>query len=128
MAEAVRKGPSAAGAAPALVVLIVGLFFIWGGTTSLNDILIPTLRALFSLSYAEVMLTQFAFFMAYLFVSIPAGTLVARVGYLKGLVAGLLVMAGGALLFWPAANSGFYWPLLVALFVLAGGITILQVA
>ncbi len=115
-------------AAPALVALVVGLFFLWGGATSLNDVLIPKLKALFSLSYAEVMLTQFAFFMAYLFVSIPAGTLVARVGYLKGLVAGLVLMAAGALLFWPAANSGVYWPLLVALFVLAGGITILQVA
>jgi FHS family L-fucose permease-like MFS transporter len=125
---AVAKSTGAAKAAPALVALIVGLFFIWGGATSLNDILIPKLKALFSLTYAEVMLTQFAFFMAYLFVSIPAGTLIAKIGYLRGLVAGLLLMAAGALLFWPAANSGIYWPLLVALFVLAGGITILQVA
>lgn len=127
-AKAVKASTGASVAAPALVFLIVGLFFIWGGATSLNDILIPKLKALFSLTYAEVMLTQFAFFMAYLFVSIPAGTLVARIGYLKGLVAGLVLMAFGALLFWPAANSGLYWPLLVALFVLAGGITILQVA
>jgi MFS transporter, FHS family, L-fucose permease len=127
-AAKVKAATGASVAAPALVALIVGLFFMWGGATSLNDILIPKLKALFSLTYAEVMLTQFAFFMAYLFVSIPAGTLIARIGYLKGLVAGLVVMAGGALLFWPAANSGFYWPLLVALFVLAGGITILQVA
>ncbi|MFC5067398.1 sugar MFS transporter [Flaviflagellibacter deserti] len=115
-------------AAPALVWLIIGLFFIWGGTTSLNDILIPKLKGLFQLSYAEVMLTQFAFFMAYLFFSIPAGTLVARIGYLKGLVVGLLIMTCGALLFWPSAQSGVYWPILVALFVVAGGITILQVA
>jgi FHS family L-fucose permease-like MFS transporter len=127
-ARSVKASTGASGAAPALVWLIVGLFFIWGGATSLNDILIPKLKALFSLTYTEVMLTQFAFFMAYLFVSIPAGTLIARIGYLKGLVAGLVLMAFGALLFWPAANSGFYWPLLVALFVLAGGITILQVA
>ncbi len=123
-----RAGARSTGAAPALVALIVGLFFIWGGATSLNDILIPKLKALFSLSYTEAMLTQFAFFMAYLFVSIPAGTLIARIGYLRGLVAGLVLMAAGALLFWPAAQSGAYWPLLVALFVLAGGITILQVA
>jgi FHS family L-fucose permease-like MFS transporter len=127
-AGAAAKSTGAKAAAPALVALIVGLFFIWGGATSLNDILIPKLKGLFSLTYAEVMLTQFAFFMAYLFVSIPAGTLIARIGYLKGLVAGLVLMAAGALLFWPAANSGVYWPLLVALFVLAGGITILQVA
>jgi MFS transporter, FHS family, L-fucose permease len=123
-----KAATGATRAAPALVALIVGLFFMWGGATSLNDILIPKLKALFSLSYTEVMLTQFAFFMAYLFVSIPAGTLIARIGYLKGLVAGLIVMASGAFLFWPAAMSGYYWPLLVALFVLAGGITILQVA
>jgi FHS family L-fucose permease-like MFS transporter len=111
-----------------LVWLVVGLFFIWGGATSLNDILIPKLKGLFTLTYGEVMLTQFAFFAAYLVVSIPAGNLVARLGYVRGLVVGLLVMAFGALLFWPAASSDAYWPFLVALFVLAGGITILQVA
>jgi FHS family L-fucose permease-like MFS transporter len=110
------------------VWLIIGLFFIWGGATSLNDILIPKLKGLFALSFAEVMLTQFAFFMAYFVVSVPAGALVARIGYLRGLVVGLLVMSAGAFLFWPAAGSGVYWPLLGALFVLAAGITILQVA
>ena len=111
-----------------LIWLVVGLFFIWGGATSLNDVLIPKFRGLFSLSYAEVMLTQFAFFAAYLVVSVPAGTIVARQGYVRGLVIGLAVMATGALLVWPAALSGAYWPFLVALFVLAAGITILQVA
>jgi FHS family L-fucose permease-like MFS transporter len=110
------------------VWLVTGLFFIWGGATSLNDILIPKLKGLFALSYTEVMLTQFAFFMAYFLVSVPAGTLVARIGYVRGLVAGLGVMAVGALLFWPAAWSNAYAPFLVALFVLAAGITILQVA
>jgi fucose permease len=112
----------------ALVWLVFGLFFIWGGATSLNDVLIPKLKGLFSLSYAEVMLTQFAFFTAYFLVSIPAGTLVSRLGYVRGLVVGLGIMACGALLFWPASSSGAYWPFLVALFVLAGGITVLQVA
>ncbi|MDD1451397.1 sugar MFS transporter [Sphingomonas sp. H160509] len=111
-----------------LVWLVIGLFFIWGGATSLNDILIPKLKGLFSLTYTEVMLTQFAFFMAYFIVSVPAGTLVARIGYVRGLVVGLAVMALGAVLFWPAAGSGTYWSFLIALFVLAGGITILQVA
>ena len=91
--RAAARSTGAATAAPALVALIVGLFFIWGGATSLNDILIPKLKALFSLNYTEAMLTQFAFFMAYLFVSLPAGTLVSRLGYLKGLVVGLLLMA-----------------------------------
>jgi FHS family L-fucose permease-like MFS transporter len=115
-------------AASSLVWLVIGLFFIWGGATSLNDILIPKLKGLFSLTFTEVMLTQFAFFMAYFIVSVPAGTLVARIGYVRGLVVGLAVMAAGASLFWPAAGSGTYWSFLVALFVLAGGITVLQVA
>jgi MFS transporter, FHS family, L-fucose permease len=114
--------------ASVLVTLVVGLFFIWGGATSLNDILIPKLKGLFQLSYAEVMLTQFAFFTAYFLFSLPAGTLVARVGYVRGLVFGLGVMVVGALLFWVAAGSGVYWSFLVALFVLAAGITVLQVA
>jgi MFS transporter, FHS family, L-fucose permease len=117
------------GAAPfALVAAVVGLFFIWGGLTSLNDILIPKLKGLFQLSYAEAMLTQFAFFMAYFIVSLPAGKLIARIGYLKGIVVGLGVMALGCLLFVPAASSSVYETFLAALFVLAAGITILQVA
>jgi FHS family L-fucose permease-like MFS transporter len=74
------------------------------------------------------MLTQFAFFMAYAIVSLPAGTVIARIGYVRGLVLGLVVMAIGALLFWPAAGAGIYGGFLIALFVLAAGITILQVA
>lgn len=116
-------------AAPfALVAAVVALFFIWGGLTSLNDILIPKLKGLFSLSYAEAMLTQFAFFMAYFIISLPAGHLIAQVGYLKGIVIGLGVMALGCLMFVPASGSGIYATFLAALFVLAAGITILQVA
>ncbi len=111
-----------------LVAAVVALFFIWGGLTSLNDILIPKLKGLFSLNYAEAMLTQFAFFMAYFIVSVPAGYLIARVGYLKGIVIGLSVMALGCLMFVPASASGVYVAFLAALFVLASGITILQVA
>ncbi|AYJ85429.1 sugar MFS transporter (plasmid) [Sphingomonas paeninsulae] len=114
--------------ARSLVWLVIGLFFVWGGATSLNDVLIPKLKGLFSLSYAEVMLTQFAFFMAYAIVSIPAGTVIARIGYVRGLVLGLVIMVIGALLFWPAASAGVYGGFLIALFILAGGITILQVA
>jgi FHS family L-fucose permease-like MFS transporter len=115
-------------AARSLVWLVIGLFFVWGGATSLNDVLIPKLKGLFSLSYAEVMLTQFAFFMAYAIVSVPAGSVIARIGYVRGLVIGLIVMSIGALLFWPAAAAGVYGGFLFALFVLAAGITILQVA
>lgn len=112
----------------ALVLAVVALFFIWGGLTSLNDVLIPKLKGLFSLSYTEAMLTQFAFFMAYFLVSLPAGNLIARVGYLSGIVIGLGTMAVGCLMFIPASSSGVYATFLGALFVLAAGITILQVA
>lgn len=112
----------------ALLALVVALFFIWGGITSLNDILIPKLKGLFQLSYTQAMLTQFAFFTAYAIVSLPAGGLVARLGYGKGIVTGLGVMAAGCLLFVPAASSASYGLFLAALFVLAGGITLLQVA
>ena len=111
-----------------LVVLVVSLFFIWGSATSLNDILIPKLKGLFHLNYTDSMLIQFAFFGAYAIVSVPAGAWVARLGYGKGIVLGLAVMAAGCLLFLPAASLGVYGLFLAALFVLAGGITILQVA
>lgn len=114
-------------ASRALVAAVVALFFIWGGLTSLNDILIPKLKGLFSLSYTEAMLSQFAFFMAYFIVSIPAGALIARIGYIKGIVVGLATMAVGCLMFVPASSSGIYSSFLAALFVLAAGITILQV-
>ena len=112
----------------ALVIAVVVLFFIWGGLTSLNDVLIPKLKGLFTLTYAEAMLTQFAFFLAYFLVSLPAGNLIARVGYLKGIVIGLGTMALGCLAFIPASISGVYATFLFALFILAAGITILQVA
>ncbi|MGE3693402.1 MAG: sugar MFS transporter [Novosphingobium sp.] len=111
-----------------LLIALVSLFFIWGGLTSLNDVLIPKLKGLFSLSYTEAMLTQFAFFMAYFLVSLPAGQLIARLGYLRGIVIGLAIMALGCIAFIPASGSGIYATFLVALFILATGITILQVA
>jgi len=120
-----RSAPSAS---RTLLTLVVALFFFWGAVTSLNDILIPKFKSLFQLSYAEAMLTQFAFFAGYLAFSVPAGMLIAKIGYLRGLVAGLAVMALGCLMFWPATLSGVYAGFLVALFVVAAGITILQVA
>ena len=111
-----------------LLPLVIALFFAWGFCTVLVDVLIPKLKATFSLGYAEAMLTQFCFFLAYFVVSIPAGLLISRIGYLRGIVLGLLVMAGGCLMFAPAASMGWYPAFLAALFVLAGGITIVQVA
>ena len=88
-----------------LLIAVVALFFMWGGITSLNDVLIPKLKDLFRLSYTQAMLIQFAFFTAYAFVSLPAGGLVARLGYGRGIVTGLTIMGGGCLLFVPAASS-----------------------
>lgn len=111
-----------------MVALVVFLFFIWGFSTVLVDTVIPKLKSLFQLSFAEVMLTQFSFFIAYFLVSVPAGQLIGRIGYIRGIVVGLVVMAAGGLMFAPAASLGLYPGFLVALFVLASGITLLQVA
>lgn len=109
----------------ALVALTV-LFFSFGFITCLNDILIPYLKAIFQLNYAQANLINLCFFGAYFFVSIPAGRLVARVGYKNGMLLGFAVAALGCLLFYPAAASRAYGLFLGALFVLASGITVLQ--
>lgn len=108
--------------------LVIMMFFAWGFCTVMVDTLIPKLKAVFSLSYVEVMLTQFCFFLAYFVVSIPASWLLAKLGYLRTIMAGLLVMAGGCMLFTPAAALGLYPMFLGALFILAAGITTVQVA
>jgi len=112
---------------PALVVL-TSLFFMWGFITCLNDILIPHLKAIFDLNYTQVMLIQFTFFTAYAIVSLPSGVLVEKIGYKTGIIAGLLIAALGTALFYPAASYRSYTIFLLALFVLASGITLLQVA
>ena len=104
------------------------LFFMWGFLTSLNDVLIPHLKAVFELNYTRAMLVQFTFFGAYFLMSLPAGRLVAHLGYKKGIIAGLLIAAVGALGFWPSAALRTYEAFLASLFVLATGITVLQVA
>lgn len=104
------------------------LFFMWGFITCLNDILIPYLRLLFDLNYTQSMLIQFCFFGAYFIVSIPAGHLIGKIGYKAGIVTGLMIAGAGCLLFYPAAQLEVYGLFLLALFVLASGITILQVA
>ena len=106
---------------------VFALFFIFGGITSLNDIVIPKLKGLFTLSYGEVMLIQSAFFTAYLLISLPAAAIVRRLGYMRTAVIGLLLMTAGCLLFIPASASALFVIFLAALFVLAAGITIVQV-
>lgn len=104
------------------------LFFLWGFITVLVDSLIPRLKEVFTLSYFQAGMVQFAFFGAFFLLSIPAGYILSKIGYKKGLILGLATMAAGCLLFWPAASFRVFWIFMLAYFVLAGGITILQVA
>src|ERR1700730_7259047 len=110
------------------LAIVTTLFFMWGFLTCLNDILVPHLKSIFDLSYARVMLVQFAFFSAYFLFSVPWSRIVNRIGYQRTMVVGLLTMAVGAFLFVPAASAVSYPLFLSALLVLATGITGLQVA
>lgn len=113
--------------APGLNYFVFGLFFIFGGITSLNDVIIPKLKELFTLSWTEAMLVQFCFFAAYAIVGIPGAKLVKKIGYMRGAVAGLMTMMAGCLLFIPASQTATYGIFLFALFILASGVVIVQV-
>ena len=112
---------------PALVVLTT-LFFMMGFITCMNDILIPHLKDIFELTYVQAMLIQFCFFTAYAIMSIPMGYFVGKIGYKNGVIGGFVLTAIGCLLFYPAAGSHSYPTFLGALFILASGVTLLQVA
>ncbi|HWE53174.1 MAG TPA: sugar MFS transporter [Bryobacteraceae bacterium] len=111
----------------ALAVISI-VFFMWGFVTVQNDILVPHFKGVFDLNYTRTMLIQFTFFSAYLLVSLPASWIVARIGYHKAIVTGLVVMGCGALLFVPAASILSYPVFLLALWILASGMTLLQVS
>ncbi len=113
--------------APRLQLFVFALFFIFGGITSLNDVIIPKLKELFTLSFTQAMLVQVCFFAAYAVVGIPGARLVKRIGYMRGAVAGLLTMMAGCLLFIPASRTATYALFLFALFILASGVVIVQV-
>ena len=123
--------PAAHGAqgvrAPGLQGFVFALFFIFGGITSLNDVIIPKLKQLFTLSYGEALLVQSAFFAAYFLFSIPAAEIVRKLGYMRTAAIGLVTMMVGCLLFLPASASASFPVFLFALFVLAAGITTVQV-
>jgi FHS family L-fucose permease-like MFS transporter len=110
------------------LAVLTSLFFMWGFITCLNDIIIPHLKLMFELNYAQAMLIQFSFFTAYFVASLPSGWLVERFGYKRGIIIGLLTAATGCALFYPAAGERSYIIFLIALFILACGITLLQVA
>ena len=113
--------------APGLKYFVFGLFFIFGGITSLNDVIIPKLKELFTLSFFEASLVQVWFFIAYAIVGIPGSRLVKRIGYMRGAVAGLVTMIAGCLLFIPASQTAVFALFLFAYFVLASGVVLVQV-
>ena len=108
--------------------VVTAVFFMWGFITVLNDVLVPHLKSVFDLDYTRIMLIQFCFFGAYFLVSLPSGKVVSAFGCKNSIILGLCVTGIGALLFYPAAAARSYPLFLGALFVLASGITLLQVA
>ena len=110
------------------LIFLTTLFFLWGFITVLVDSLVPRLKDVFEMSYAKTVLVQFAFFTAFFIVSVPAGAILSKIGYRKGIVLGLIIMALGCLLFYPAAEYRNFTIFLIGYFTLAGGITVLQVA
>jgi len=110
------------------LTVITSLFFIFGFITCLNDTLIPHLKGLFNLNYTQASMVQFCFFAAYFLVSLPAGKLLGKIGYKNGMITGLVIAGLGCLMFYPAAAQHSYALFLSGLFVLASGITTIQVA
>jgi MFS transporter, FHS family, L-fucose permease len=132
---AIQVAPDAPGSGGGLektnvgaLAIVTTLFFMWGFLTCLNDILIPHLKAIFELSYTQVLLVQFAFFTSYAVFAFPSGKVIEWIGYKRSMVLGLLTMGTGALLFVPAANLPSFPAFLTALIILAAGMTILQVS
>ena len=125
--EAANEGTASGGYRSALT-LLASLFFMWGFITVINNTLLPHLRSVFDLNYTQTTLIESTWFIAYFFASIPSAKLIERIGYQRSLVAGLAIMAVGALMMVPAARLPSYGVTLFALFVIASGITLLQVA
>jgi MFS transporter, FHS family, L-fucose permease len=113
--------------APGLNYFVFALFFIFGGITSLNDVIIPKLKELFTLNFFEASLVQFCFFIAYAVMGIPGARLVKRLGYMRGAVAGLLTMMAGCLMFIPASQTARFPMFLFAYFILATGVVLVQI-
>jgi MFS transporter, FHS family, L-fucose permease len=126
--ERVSMAPEAAPAYGRALAVLATLFFIWGFITVINNTLLPHLRSVFELNYTQTTLIESTWFIAYFVVSMPSAWLIERIGYKKAIVAGLSVMATGALGMVPAARLPSYDVTLVSLFVIASGITLLQVA
>lgn len=126
-AHSAASAHPAASYGPALTLLAT-LFFMWGFITVINNTLLPHLRSVFDLNYTQTTLIESVWFIAYFFASIPSAKLIEHIGYQKSLVVGLAIMAAGALGMVLAASLPSYGVTLVMLFVIASGITLLQVA
>jgi len=124
----VDAASSAARTQRSALTLLASLFFMWGFITVINNTLLPHLRSVFELNYTQTTLIESVWFIAYFFASIPSAKLIEHVGYKRSMVVGLLIMAVGALMMIPAARLPSYAVVLTALFVIASGITLLQVA
>ena len=123
------QAPAAGGpGARAVLSLLATLFFMWGFITVINNTLLPHLRSVFVLDYTRTTLIESVWFIAYFVASIPSAKLIERIGYKRSIVTGLIIMAVGALMMVPAARLASYALVLTALFVIASGITLLQVA
>ncbi len=118
----------ARGGSTTVMSLLSSLFFVWGFITVINNTLLPHLRSVFDLNYTQTTLIESVWFIAYFVASIPSARLIERIGYKQSMVTGLLIMAAGALLMIPAARLPSYGVTLCALFVIACGITLLQVS
>ena len=109
-------------------ILVTALFFLWGVPNNLNDILISQFMKSFEINRLQAGLVQFAFYLGYFFLAIPAAQLMRRAGYKAGILVGLCLYGSGCLLFWPAAIITQYWVFLMALFVIASGLSFLETA
>lgn len=127
-------GPAPTGIAPAgantrtVLLLVFAVFFILGGVTNINDLLVGKFKPMFQLSHAQANLVQMAFFISYAAFSIPAGIVMSKLGYIRTFVLGFVMVAVAALLFVPASAAASYGGFLAALFFIGAGITVLQVA
>src|SRR5208282_1904963 len=109
-------------------ILVTALFFLWGIPANLNDVLIRQFMKSFTLTRTQAGLVQFAFYVGYFFLAMPAALLMRKAGYKTGFVIGLLLFGSGCFLFWPAARAGSYGFFLGALFVIASGLSFLETA
>jgi len=133
MAAPITGTPAAGGGSTGkntttVLLLVFAVFFLLGGVTNINDLLVGKFRPMFQLSHAEANLVQMAFFIAYALFSIPAGIIMSKLGYIRTFVLGFVMVAAAALLFIPASAAASFGGFLAALFFIGAGITVLQVA